>query len=276
MLTTTQNIGFMDDRRLSFYDAIVGQGLSTNLVLCLDAGDIQSYPATGGQKWLDRTAGGYDFFLGADVNAAADDPTFTGTPGRASPGDYWSFDGGDFFRYDTTNETWMNNLHKDNATFTLAMWVYIVSGALGPAFMCTFTGANTEIGAYVYVSSGNKISLAVGNGTGTTYALLPAVSDVALSAPGWHFVAVSVDETGATGFYYADGNYMQVASANTFTATYTTPSAAAATFTAEIGAFHGTSPAANGSRLGGGFAWTAALSKAQLDLIYAATKSRFS
>ena len=60
-------------------DYIGELSLNSNLVLCLDAGDANSY--TSGQKWLDRSGNGYDFFLGTTDSVQASDPTFNGTPG---------------------------------------------------------------------------------------------------------------------------------------------------------------------------------------------------
>ena len=82
---------------------LTSNSLTTNLKLCLDAGDINSYSGSG-QKWLDRSGLGHDFFLGVDGSANTDDPTFNGSPGNASSNEYFSVDGGDFFRYDSTGE----------------------------------------------------------------------------------------------------------------------------------------------------------------------------
>ena len=106
----------------SFRSIIDDLGLSTGLQLCLDAGDLASYPGSG-QKWLDQ-AQRYDFFLGATSGAAADDPTFNGVAGDLKDSTYWALDGTQFFRYDTTNETWMQNLHKNGATYTFVGWVW--------------------------------------------------------------------------------------------------------------------------------------------------------
>ena len=100
-------------------------GLTTGLKLCLDKGDANSYAS--GQSWLDVSGNGYDFFLGATGGAEASDPTSNGTAGGRSPEEYWSFDGVQFFRLASANPTWVNNFHKDNAKFTLAV-NYVVDG----------------------------------------------------------------------------------------------------------------------------------------------------
>jgi hypothetical protein len=101
-------------------------GLSDNLKLCLDAGSEASWPGSG-QKFLDLSGGGFDFFLGADGTATTNDPTFNGTVGLRTGSEYFSVDGGDRFTYDSANETWMADLHKDGSAITFASWWQIPS-----------------------------------------------------------------------------------------------------------------------------------------------------
>ena len=105
---------------LSFYDVINALGLTGGLKLVLDAGDVSSY--SSGQSWLDLSGNGYDFYLGDTSSSESSDPTFNGTPGNLSTSEYFAFDGGDYFIYDSANETWMQNIHKDNAKFTICIW----------------------------------------------------------------------------------------------------------------------------------------------------------
>jgi len=100
-------------------EIIRGLSLDTNLKLCLDAGEGDSY--TSGQSWLDLAGSGYDFFLGQDGSSDSTDPTFNGVANTMTSSEYWSFDGGDYFTYDTTNETWMENLHKAGALLILVL-----------------------------------------------------------------------------------------------------------------------------------------------------------
>jgi hypothetical protein len=101
----------------NFRSVIGNQGLTSGLRLCLDAGDGLSYRS--GQSWLDRSGNGYDFFLGLNGSAAGDDPTFNGTPNLHSSNEYFGYDGGDFFAYDSVNEAWMQNLHKAGAVYSM-------------------------------------------------------------------------------------------------------------------------------------------------------------
>jgi hypothetical protein len=114
----------------SLYSVISGLGLTTNLKLCLDAGDSASYdPAVQTDKWLDTSGNGYDFFRGSGTGSDAADPTFNGTAGGLSSAEYWSFDGADYFRYDTTVETWMQNISRNNALWSAVIVYYPVNSA---------------------------------------------------------------------------------------------------------------------------------------------------
>ena len=46
-------------------------GLTTNLKLCLDAGDLASVASGSQTKWLYVSGGGYDFFRGTDGTSQA-------------------------------------------------------------------------------------------------------------------------------------------------------------------------------------------------------------
>lgn len=242
-------------------------GLTSGLKLCLDAGDAASYGS--GQSWLDTSGNGYDFFRGLDGSAAADDPTFNGTAGQRSTGEYWSFDGADFFRYDAVNEAWMNNIHKDNAKFTLFAWLYLSLGT-AQAIAGTETGT-VEVGFDWFVTGTSKLYFDITKGSGGT--ALETQTTLVLSGSIWSLCAVSLDESvGANGMiHYMNGL------AELFSSTYTTPSAANATHTMEIGARgNGSIPISNTGRLGMFAAWEGvALTVPQLNALYMGTRGRF-
>jgi hypothetical protein len=237
-----------------------------------DFGSAQCYPGTG-QKIFDLSGNGYDCFLGADGSSGTDDPTFVGTAGGLSSGEYFSFDGGDLFRYDGSNETAFNAIHKDNATFTLMVHVYMadplaVGAFFGTAFQVTDVG-------FGFNYNGTNIGLTVHNGTGSLS--LNKQFDTLPTAGAWNFIAVSIDEAGgASGsFAYINGAYNQLSASNTFNAAYTSPSSSAATDVLEFGARgDGNQKLPNGARLMMGAILSAAASKAQLDAIYSNISAR--
>jgi hypothetical protein len=259
----------------SLFDVLTALSLTTNLEVCLDAGDSTSY--SSGQSWLDRSGNGFDFFLGATDSVASDDPTFNGTAGGLSSEEYFSFDGGDFFRYDGTNETWMNNLHKNSAKFSIASWVRTPNAGSHQRFIGTNAGADTNIGVHFQIQSNEVVSIYITAGGGAT--AMSFASDDAVSVDTWHFLGVSVDEaTGAGGgFLYLDGAYLQVGSADTFDATYTSPTTSDATYTMEIGAGGNAAGAVvNTFRIALVAMWEGSvITSANFDSIYAQTRGRF-
>lgn len=249
--------------------AITTASLTANLQICLDAGDPLSWTGTG--KWQDRSGNGYDFNLG-DGSTGTTFPTFNGSVGSTTGN--WSFDGGDYFTYDTTNEAWMETLHKNNAVFSMVCFFYQGASTSESYVFATNTTSGT-IGLQYITSNGSQV-LYVTNGSGT---VLQVQTDGAVSANGWHMIGVSLTEaTGAGGgFFYLDGAYAQVAAANTFTSTYASPSSSSASLTAALAALGGGTAAANAAdiKLSSQAAWTSALSKANMDTLWTAMRGRF-
>jgi hypothetical protein len=207
-------------------DVLTTLSLTTDLKLCLDAGDSSSY--SSGQSWLDRSGGGYDFHFGASGSSATDDPTFNGSAGGLSNAEYMSTDGGDFFEYDqTTPETWMNNMHKNNAIVAVCVWVYFPSFTGENRVWSTNGGSVASRPGTNFKSTsggGGKIQLFVGNASSES-AVLSKTSDDAISSGEWTFLAYSLNEgTGSGGgFFYKNGAYAQVSSSNTWNSTYSSP-----------------------------------------------------
>lgn len=249
--------------------AITFASLTTNLKLALDAADSNSWPGSG-TKWLDTSGGGYDFLLGSDGSTAA--PTFTGSSGCLSSSCYWSFGGTQYFTYDTTNETWMENLHKDNAIYSIIAAIYqpnfsVVGTVIGD-YGASITGfghriGSTELpGVFIRNASATVLNFSAG----------------ALSTSAWHIIGLSVNEAGGNvSFFYLDGAYNQVAASNTFDAAYSSPASGNATSTMQIAASGGANNiVGSGFRFGFLGMWEGtALSKANFDTLYAALKGRY-
>lgn len=263
----------------NFYDDIVTAGLTSGLQVVLDAGSSTSY--TSGEKWLDLSGNGYDFMFGGGLTdtsseafsyVAPDDPTFTGTAGNLSSSEYMSFDGDDFFQYDSANETWMDNIHQDGALYCLAAWVY-VTDATDFQILGDRNGGNT---GFKWAGDGlDLIELQINNGASS---VLNGKTDAALAQNQWNFIAVVVDEAATTGFFYRNGAYDQVSSADTFTSTYSSPSDGAANETLCVCADGASgSKAKAGTRISGVFIWEGgtAITKANLDTLWNAQKDRF-
>jgi hypothetical protein len=252
----------------TLYLAISALALTSNLKLCLDAGDANSY--VSGQSWLDVSGNGYDFFRGITSGSETQDPTFNGLPGGQSVGEYWSFDGGDRFTYDTTLETWMNALHKDAAVFSFVFWIYVKDpGANLASLFGTFRiSVGTGVVAYYSVTSPTRLTLSVENAGATVYTLTPAVD---LVKDAWNFVSVSINETANTHAVNINGT------AASGTATYSSPAAGDSANVMNIGSNNGSNNMLpSGSRLASTAMWQGtALSAANLASLFTATRGKF-
>lgn len=244
------------------YDAIVAAGLTTNLQVCLDVGDPLSWPGSG-LKWLDRSGNGYDFFLGTDGTTAA--PTFVGSAGLRNS--YWSFDGTTYFTYDTTNEAWMQTLHKNNAVFSCVTIGY------------KSTGGPTQFGDHgntTGIDFNSSRAIQVEN---ATVDVLSLAGDTVTSNATWNFAGISLTEaTGAGGgFLYLNGGYNQVSASNTFDSTYASPAAGNASFTMQIGAKgNAVGISASGGRMSCIAIWSGtAITKANMDTLWVSMRGRF-
>lgn len=252
-------------------DVISHLGLQSGLKLCLDAGDADSY--TSGQKWLDRSGGGYDFFRGAGSGSEGSDPTFNGVAGGQSAAEYWGFDGGDFFTYDAVNESWMDSFHKTGAKFTILQWLY-VSGATTTAVEFGNIGsrATSLRPGFLMGSSSSSlrsINVAIDNAAERIYS---KISVAAANNNAWNMVGVSVDMAAGDVSFQINGTSESYTS-QTFTAT---PSAAAAASKVQLGAVGGDDlPIATGGRVRNVAMWDVGLTAAQLAQIYSATRSTF-
>jgi hypothetical protein len=270
-LNLTNLIGFgvrgAADIRLS--SILSRLGYSPNLVL--DAGDAASY--SSGQKWLDVSGNGYDFFRGASASSEGSDPTFNGTPGGLSASEYWSFDASDFFRYDTTNETWMNALHQNNAAFTIGFAMYISGANDAYGFFGTASAGGSPTGVFMRTDSGTKPRFVCWNSGSPGRDVTAGTS---FSTAAWNIFMISIDEAASSGFMYLNGAYNQVGGSDTFNASYSSPSAGAATYAMEIASTgNAVQPTFSGNRMGWFFALPVAVSKAQADGIWLATKGRY-
>ena len=129
-----------------------------------------------------------------------------------------------------------------------------------------------------YSSTAEKHGIYVAPGDNSTHTLTK-LSDAVMGVDAWHLFGVSIDEaTGAGGgFLFKDGDYDQVGSADTFDATYTSPSASNATYTLEIGATEqGNRKLASGSRVAGVMVWEGGIiTKANMVTLWNAQKDRF-
>lgn len=253
----------------SMIGAIRSLGLTSGLQLCLDAGDASSYSGSG-QSWLDTSGNGYDFFRGTSSSAQGSDPTFNGSAGALTSSEYWSFDGGDFFTYDTTNETWMDNLHKDGATFTFATWCQFGGFSTNQDFVGTYTFGVSETGIRISVDSSKNWFINVRNAG--TLVLTRGTDDYnsTLTTGSWFYLAMAFAEGVSFNF-----NCNGIPSTRTTSLDYSSPSSGAASDTMNIGAGGEGFKLLSGGRLATTSMWSRALSASEMDDLFQATRDRF-
>ena len=252
-------------------DVLTQLGLLTNLQLCLDAGDSASYSGSG-QTWSDLSGGGVDFVRGATSSSESSDPTFNGVAGNQSGNEYFSYDGGDLFTIAGTVPTWVSNLHKDNATFTIIEWIY-ANGISSNAQIYgeVATGNNSTSGIYLGTpGTGNPLSpeLLVFNAGGST--ILKVASSLASNNNAWNMVGVSFTESTGALTFAVNGSF----DAQTGK-TYSSPSTdAAGTF--NIGGDVIVPNHENaGDRIAALAIWSRALSQAEITSLFSATRTKF-
>ncbi len=243
--------------------------VTDGLVLHLDAGDASSWDdGVDSQRWRDLAGSGYDFFLGADGSASSDDPSFNGTVGNKSASEYFAIESGDFFTYDSANESWMNDLHKNNAAFTLEVWLYASSSGDKQLFGSGATG--NEPGILWWIQ--NAVArLYVFNNSGV--ALNQTASGDSTPNNQWFQLALTMDEAaGAGGLKW----YRNGASADSSDdATITSPSTDNSPNTIKMHQRPSGATSPNGTRQAIFRAYTRALTAAEINQNWEANRHRF-
>jgi putative flippase GtrA len=245
----------------SVIQRITDLGLTAGLKLCLESAALASWPGSG-TSWRDESGGGYDFFLGTDAIATANDPSppaLTNSLLRTGGGS-WYFDGDAYFTYDAVNEPWMNAIHQNNALFTAVFSVFVPALGSGLVYyLMGDSGAAAQIGFQIYINN-NQFTFLTTNGSSVNY-FVAATGATLLTAAGWHTVGISVNEAAGTGTIVVDGVSQPFTAAQ-----YTTPSAAAASWKLQVGAIgNGGGALRSGSYLHAAVVWQGvALTPAQL------------
>tara|TARA_R110002126_G_scaffold53902_1_gene145983 strand:+ start:2161 stop:3006 length:846 start_codon:yes stop_codon:yes gene_type:complete len=260
----------------SFMGDIVTAELDGNLQFCLDAGSADSY--TSGTKWLDLSGNGQDFFRGPDGNSQR--PVFNGTAGGLSSSEYWSWaddSGAPYFRYDSANETWMNNMHQNNALWSVCWVIYATDTGYANGMIGT-TVSNSQHGFNVHLTSGgtsNKFRIRAHAGNYTN-AINETSADPQVNFNAWNFIGMTISEAagGTASRWWTDRS-----GEDAFNGTYTSPSSAAATNVLELfakGAGTSTWAGASGLKVGAVAAWSGVgLTAANFSTLHSAIGPRF-
>lgn len=274
-------------------EAVTGDGeaivaATTGALLRLDAKQYSS-----GQTWPNQVSSpadssaqtDYDYFLGSTSSSSSDDPTINDTGTDAA---YWSFDGGDYFTHTLAAGSmpeFLRKMHHAGKAFTIELWMQWGGSSAGG--ICPFfdSGTSDQGGSdmsrgVMFCDLGNSIQTAgrlrfrikQDSSAGDALAVQ---SDAAIPSGSVQMVAVSY-AAGASSFLYRNGDYEKVGGADTFTATLSSPGSSDASNQARIGTRgDGVQRVPNGTRLYIARVYNRALSKAELDANWIATKMRF-
>lgn len=227
------------------YSHLVRLGLTTNLKLCLDDGVTSAlFPSIASFPPVDQT-GSTETWVARQLYKVASQPS------------------------------WADSIHKASAKFTLMAWFYCGNTTAGQGLIGD-NGNAAATGFQWLVKATRIVQLYVGNGASVVNS---TNADTAINNNAWNFIAVSLDATvgAGGGFHYLNGSYNQVSAANTFDSTYSSPSAGGAAQTVEVtGNGNDAVPLLSGSRQPVTVAIQGtALSKANVDSVFAATRGRF-
>lgn len=174
-------------------------GLNSGLKIVLDASDTASYGGSG-QTWSDTSGNGYHFYLGSGSSSDSADPTFAGTAGQQSSGEYFSLDGGDYFTLNQANPSWANNFHKSGAKFSILQWIYInnVSSATELGQISDLRDDNGGTGFSFGCSATVARAAAVGIYNGSASVTYSKRSTTIANNNAWNLIGVSIDIAAGT------------------------------------------------------------------------------
>ena len=217
-------------------DTITNASLTTDLKLALDAGDINSYDGSS-QTWIDTSSApnASEFHLGESTGADGNDATFTGGAGGISD-EYFSTNATTYLKYGASNESWMENYHKNSAIGTIFVAGYVPGSGSGDRLQfgtCSTNGG--QVGFVYHVTGGGTVSFGPHNGIGGI-PILPAGGGVASLGgfgPGWFIAASTFNEATSTFEHFLNGVW------DTKSDTYDTPSSASASDTMTIAVIKG-------------------------------------
>lgn len=259
--------------RSAWREYLTELGLNSGLKLTLDPGDAASYAS--GQTWTDLSGNAYNFLRGDTSSSETSDPSFSGTAGNQSSSEYWTFDGGDYFTLGQANPSWVDNIHKSGAKFSILEWVYVDNVSTAQNFGAIGAAEFTSGGGFTFAGS-SSVTRAVGIGiykNGTNNAATYTKRTTALANNNaWNLLGVSVD-IGAGNVILTINDTVE-----TYTSqSYDTPTSSAAGSTLRIGRTGNTggySPAT--TRLSGVAIWEGvALTSAQMQAVFSASRGKF-
>lgn len=258
--------------RDDIYTTLKRLGLATGLHICLDAGDDISAPAST-TKWVDLSGGGNGYFRGSSGSAEASlDMDFVGTVGRRDKDAYWTNGGGtEYFTFEKSITTPINDAHKNNQKWSLMAWWYVDSLG-GVHHLFNTNSSNASSGVFVDVVT-NLLRLFVQNGSGTSF--VGSTFSSANVVAGWNFIGIAVEITSnVLTVNINTGARKQDGVAPTMTGT---PSSAAAQGVPKMFASNNAATLSTLGDRANSFCWWGGVKRtaAEYEAIFQATRSKF-
>ena len=241
-------------------------------VFDLDAGLNASYSGSGQTFASSNLNTTYDFWLGNNNSATANDPTFNGVAGADSTAEYFSGDGGDFFTI-KANDTFINSLHKENALFS--WYAFMKTPTVHDKFLLETLGTSpTGVGLRFHLGGSNALKFDVGDGVSQITIASTGSSFISTSTS--YLIALSYNESTGVGLIYlkSDAGVKSTYNfSNTYNAAGLTPSSSTASLPLNI---YGSGPniLGTGWRLWKTGMTNTAMTEAQLDDLWATYHSR--
>lgn len=193
-------------------------GLTSNLVLCLDAGDSNSYPGSG-TKWLDVSGNSHDFDIMGSTG-----PVFNGTAGDLSLNEYWLFDNNGYFQADEAPIAAIDSMHQAGGQFTMMAGVMAKSKGVLQVFAANCGGGLAPRPGvawnHLYSGGQEKPQLQMSNDSSTQ---VGALADTGLTLDVPIAIGLNYDMTTGDGFHWFNGSII-----NVFNDTNTSPSTSSA------------------------------------------------
>lgn len=264
----------------ALYDLLKHLGLTTSLTFVVDAGDSANYLGT--QTLGAQPVGAPTLFMGNDANVDSfRDPTFVGTRGRQSTAEYWqttcAATGSPANRIGCSTGTWLDNMHRDSATWTIAGVFRRNTTTDGWNLFADHGGDVSSIGISVAVASTNgfggfpadRLIFDVGNGNGASYAAAWGTSSMTIPKGTDFFWAISLDEAAGNLIFQINGGQETQTGK-----TYASPSAGSNAFGIALLESTSNETGATG-RIYNFSHWTRALNTTELMKLYKAQQIKF-
>jgi hypothetical protein len=251
----------------TLFDVIGHVGALNSLKVCIDAGDLASWPGVN-QTLFDRSCTA-NWSNGLNTTDASGDMTFVGTAGLQSSGEYFTAAAGTNY-FLLTGQSWYQAVHKAGGAFSAVVWSYSPGGpgVIGMEDVNLYSGSSAlpgfGFGANNAAAGGGILDgVIIQTFDETTFTFVKGTPNV-IPSDRWNFVGVAWQDGGTYTIRLNDTTITGACS-------YTAPTAASNANNLSIRR----SAAAGTTRLNSIAAWNRRITDTEITDIYNATKTKF-